>query len=103
MVYNLIEKALQYGKEERIEYESLLKGIYEPLTPKARRDLLYRRIKQTLIKGCRRSVKALPEAWKRSIAYSILMKATTAIFTYGKTTEIMTFYNGMLDDMIGTH
>lgn len=103
MVYNLIEKALQYGKEARIEYESLNLGIYTPLYPKARRDMLYRRIKQTLIKGCRRSVKQLSKGSDRSIAFSILMQATACIFRYGKTDQIMNLYNGMLDDMIGTH
>ena len=103
MVYNLIENALLYAKEERIRYDSLLKGIYEPLYPKARRDMLYRRVKETLMKGCRKSVKVLDEGWKRSIAYSILMQATVCIFRYGKTTEIMTMYNALLDKLIGTH
>lgn len=103
MVYNLIEKALQFGKEERIALQSLNLGIYIPLYPKARREMLYRRVKQTLIKGCRRSVKQLEKGSDRSIAFSILMKATVCIFLYGKTDQIMNYYNGMLDNMIGTH
>lgn len=103
MVFNLIDKALQYGKEERQELLSLEAGIYEGLFPKARRDMLYRRVKQTLIKGCRRSVKQLSKGSDRSIAFSILMKATTDIFDYGYKTVLLDYYNGLLDDMIGTH
>lgn len=100
---NLIEKALQYAREARIEFETANLGISEPLYPKARREVLYLRMREYLSVGCRRAVKHLPEAYKRSIAYSILMQACVNIFHYKKVPELLAVYNKLLDDMIGTH
>lgn len=122
---NLIEKALQYAKEARYEFEtsesvlglpefyetnfsesdfeSNIGVISEPLYPKARREVLYLRIREYISVGCRRAVKLLDKPYKRSIAYSVLMQACIDIFHYKKTDNILAVYNGLLDDMIGTH
>jgi len=103
MSLNLIEKALQYANEEYNRLLSLNLGIYEPLYPKARRNLLYLRLRECLNVGCRHAVKLLDNPHHRSIAYSILMKATYLIFQTSKRTDILNHYNGMLDKLIGTH
>jgi len=103
MVINLIEKALQYSKEERLRLLSLSGYIKEPLTPKARRDYQYRLIKETLNVGCREAVKLLLNPYHRSIAYGILMQAVSEIFHYGKNDTLINMWNDTLDSMIGTH
>jgi len=100
---NLIEKALQFAREARIEFETSNLGIREPLYPKARREHLYLRMREYINVGCRRAVKLLPETWKRSIAYSILMQACIDIFHYKKTDTLLAVYNKILDQLIGTH
>jgi len=103
MSLNLIENALKIARQRRIEYQTDNTGIFEPLTPKARYNILYLRVRETLNEGCRGAVKLIPEAWKRSVAYSVLMKATYAIFAYGYRDDIITLYNNLLDETIGTH
>lgn len=100
---NLIEKALQYAKEERLEFKESNLGISEPLTPKARREHLYLEIRQNINKGCRKAVKHIPVNWKRSVAYSILMQACIDVFHYKKSPEVIEKYNALLDSIIGTH
>jgi len=103
MSLNLIEKAIQYTKEARVELESLSDVIYEPLYPKARHEALYLRMKEAINRGCREATKLVTDRWKRPAVYGILVKALTDIFHYKKTTEIMNVYNKLLDDIIGTH
>jgi len=103
MPLDLIDNALRYAREARQEFEQQNFGIVEPLTPTARREQLYLRMREFINIGCRKAVKLLDEPWKRSVAYSILMEACIGIFHYKKTTELMDMYNKRLDEMIGTH
>jgi len=103
MVLNLIDNALKYAKELRLEYQSLNYGLTEPLTPKAIRNNLYLQIRESLNRGCREASKLVLNPYKRSSAYSILVKATEEIFHYGKQPSIVSYYNDLLDQMIGDH
>jgi hypothetical protein len=103
MSLNLIDHALQYAKEARIEEESQINVVSEPLFPEAKRSVQYLRIRENLNRGCRKAVKIIPENWKRSIAYSILMEACYDIFHLGKDPKLITYYNTRLDAIIGTH
>jgi len=100
---NLIEKALQYSKEYRQTFNATINGIKEPLTPQAVRETFYLRVRESINRGCREAVKHLPDKMKRTIAYSILMSACYDIFHYQKTPELMTYYNALLDRMLGVH
>jgi hypothetical protein len=103
MSLNLIDKALQYSREARIEVESQINVVSEPLFPEAKRSVQYLRIRENINRGCRKAVKIIPEKWKRSVAYSILMEACYDIFHLGYDPKLLTFYNGRLDAIIGTH
>jgi len=103
MSLNLIEKALQFAKEGRLEFLSLNLGITEPLTPKARRNVQYLMVREWLMKGCREATRLVLDHYKRPPVYSILVQATEAIFDYGKRPEILAYYNDLLDRIIGTH
>jgi hypothetical protein len=103
MSLNLIDNALQYSKEARIEEESIINVVNEPLFPEARRNHQYLRIRENCNRGCRKAVKIITENWKRSIAYSILIRATYDIFHYGYNEKLVAHYNTLLDTMIGTH
>jgi len=103
MSLNLIDKALQYARICRQEETQAENYIYEPLFPDARRNILYLRIRESINKGCRKAVKLIGENWKRSVAYSILMRACYDIFHFGYTPQILNVYNQQLDDIIGTH
>lgn len=103
MPLNLIDKALQYAREERQWFERQEGYITEPLFPDARNSVRYLRIRECLIKGCRRAVKLLPKGWKRSVAFSVLMQATFDIFHYGYDKALVEHYNMRLDELIGTH
>jgi len=100
---NLIETAITESKTYRQEFEQSNLGITEPLTPQARRETLYLRIRESINRGCREAVKLIPQTQKRSIAYSILMKALYDAFHYKKTPELTAYYNNLLDEMVGTH
>ena len=103
MSLQLIDHALQYAREARTETEQQTGWINEPLFPEAKRSVLYLRIRENCNRGCRKAVKTIPENWKRSIAYSILMQATYDIFHYGYKPKLIEHYNNMLDALIGTY
>lgn len=103
MSLNLIEKAIEYAKEERLRLLSRNFGIYEPLTPKAVHSHRYLLVKEYLNVGARKASKLVLNPYMRPPAYSILVKALNMIFTYGKKPEIIEYYNKMLDEIIGTH
>lgn len=103
MSLQLIDKAIQYSKEARIEEENIDNAINEPLFPQAQQSVLYLRIKQNITRGCRKAVKTIPENWKRSVAFSILTQALNDIFHYGKKQSLLDYYNGMLREMIGDY
>ena len=100
---NLIDVALTEARNERLHLDTLPNIVKEPLFPEARRNVFYLRTRTSLMKGCRKAVKLIDINWKRSIAYSILTQALQDIFQYGKDERIITHYNAVLDDMIGTH
>lgn len=100
---DLINKALQYAKEARLEFTNDNLGISEPLTPNARRALFYLQIRENINRGCKQAVKLIPVNWKRSVAYSILMRACIDVFHYKKSAEVINKYNDLLDSIIGTH
>jgi len=100
---NLIENAILFSKQYRADFNTLIDGITEPLTPKAIRSTRYLRIRESLNRGAREAVKLIPSRSKRSPAYSILIMALNNIFHYKKTPELMTYYNKLLDEMVGTH
>ena len=103
MSLNLIEKALQYAKEERIWFLSYNFGITEPLTPKAVRSHQYLLMREYINVGCRKATKLVLDHYKRPATFSILMMACMEIFQYGKDDRIIALYNDMLDKLIGTH
>lgn len=102
-LYNLIDTAIQYSRAYREEFKTDISGIKEGLTPEARRSTQYLRVRESINKGCREAVKVLPESHKRSMAFSVLMGALYNMFHYGKTVQLMDYYNNLLDSMVGTH
>jgi hypothetical protein len=103
MSLDLIDKALQYSKEARNQVEQQIGWVNEPLFPDARRSIFYLRVRENINRGCRKAVKLIPENWKRSVAYSVLMQACYDIFHYGYNYDLIMYYNGILDSIIGTH
>jgi hypothetical protein len=100
---NLIDRAIEESRKYRESFINGITGIIEPLTPDARIQTVYLRIRESLNRGCREAVKLLEISSQRSLAYSILMEATYNIFHYRKTPELMTYYNRILDETVGTH
>jgi len=102
-VPTLIDLAIQYTAQYRREYYYTDRGITEPLTPKARISHLYLTLREAINRGCREACKYVLNPYRRVIAYSILVMALNAIFTYGKRPEIIQHYNKMLDELVGQH
>jgi hypothetical protein len=100
---NLIDKAIEYSRTYREDFKVSISGITDPLTPDAVRNTNYLRIRESINRGCRESVKLLETSSQRSIAYSILITALNTIFHYKKTPELMAYYNDLLDRTVGTH
>jgi len=103
MPIELIQKAIQYAKEERLRLLSLNMGIYDPLTPRAVHSHTYLLVREYINIGCREAVKLLLNPYHRSIAYSILVSALEDLFHLGYHPEIIAYHNELLDEMIGTH
>jgi hypothetical protein len=103
MSLNLIQNALRLGKEARLLAKTTNYGITEPLTPKAQRSHLYLLVRENLMKGCREASMMVLDHYKRSTVYGILVQATTTIFYYGYEPQILSHYNNILDELIGTH
>lgn len=103
MTLNLIENALNYARELRIEYLSLNAGIIEPLTPKAHRNVQYLMVREWLMKGCRKATMLVLNHYQRPAVYGILVQACESIFDYGMKPELLAYYNNLLDIYIGTH
>lgn len=99
----LIRKALRLSHLIRMQWETEHQYIIEGLTPNARRATKYLRMREYISMGCRRAVKDLDVPYKRSIAYSILMRACINIFHYGMSDDLLAIYNQELDEMIGIH
>lgn len=100
---NLIQKAIQYSREARIAFRQKNLGTQEPLSPNARRNLLYLQMRENISTGCRKAVKWLYPPYKRSIAFSLLMQTVVLIFQVGKDDRIVQKCNALLDEMVGTH
>jgi hypothetical protein len=100
---NLIDKAMYYALLYRMKWSENTQGITEPLTPDARRNTLYLRVRESVNRGCREAVKGLEPSYKRTVAYSILMRCCYDAFHYGLSAELKAHYNQLLDNMVGTH
>jgi len=103
MSLNLIEKAIQYAREERLKELSDTSRIYYGLFPEAFHGTFYLRVRQSIQKGCRKAVKLIPNPLMRTIVFSVLMKCLEDLFHYGYREEIVEYYNSLLDSLIGTH
>jgi len=103
MPLNLIQKAIDEAKLYRQQFESQDFGILNGLTPEARRNNFYLRVRESINRGCRESVKLLSVPRKRTIAYSILMQALYTAFHHKLTPELLAHYNAQLDKLIGEH
>jgi hypothetical protein len=103
MSLSLIDHALQYARELRIGLKNPVGFITEPLFPEARTSKFYLDVRENINRGCRKAVKIIPENYKRSLAYSVLMEACYDIFHYGKDVTLVALYNARLDRVIGDH
>jgi len=103
MSLNLIEKALQYAKEARLEFLSYNLGITEPLTPKAIRSHQYLMMREYINVGCRKASMLVLDHFKRSAVYGVLVKACEEVFHYGWDDRLIAVHNGTLDKLIGDH
>lgn len=100
---NLIEIALEKTKEARKQIIGMGNVINSPTTPKSWHSYFYLTLREAINIGCAEAVKILPNPYKKSIAYSVLKKAVQNIFKSRKETEIINFYNRLLEELIGTH
>jgi hypothetical protein len=103
MSLNLIDHALQYAQEARIAVQNQMGFITVPLFPEAQRSAFYLKVRESINTGCKKAVAAIPENWKRSVAYSILMEACYDIFHFGYDIRLVNLYNSRLDAIIGLH
>ena len=103
MSLNLIEKAIQYAREERLKELSDNTKIYYGLFPESFYGTFYLRVRQSIQKGCRKAVKLVSNPLMRTVVFSILMKALSNLFHYGYSKRFIDYYNELLDSMIGTH
>jgi len=103
MSLDLIRKALQFGKEARLEFLSHNFGITEPLTPKAVRSHQYLMMREYINVGCRKASMLILDVYKRSAVYGVLVKACEEVFHYGWDDRLIAVHNDMLDEIIGDH
>ena len=103
MSLNLIQKAIQYAREERLKELSDSSKIYYGLFQESFYGTFYLRVRQSIQKGCRKAVKLISNPLMRTVVFSVLMKALSDLFHYGYSQDIIDYYNELLDSLIGTH
>jgi hypothetical protein len=79
---DIIDRAIAYSQQAYNDFKTQNFGITEGLTPKAWHGIMHLRLRNDLNRGCREASKLIPINWKRSVGFSILMKAVNDIFQY---------------------
>lgn len=102
MSLNLIETAIQKTKEAHKMLIGEGNVINKPSFPKAFHSYYYLTLREAINVGCREAVKLLLNPYKRSIAYSILVKALHYIFISEKNPQLIAYYNSLLEQLIGS-